>query len=117
MENETPSEQLGVGLVVLAGHLIVTLPVLIFMCGFSFIGLFFFLYISLGNFVWFTGFLLLGFIIGWAWWSLLIPRWRSWAHSKGVPPDELHKWAVRTGLVWPKGWIFEKTEYKWNDDK
>jgi len=55
--------------------------------------------------------------MAWTWWSLLVPRWRKWAHEKGVPPDQLQKWAVLTGLVWPKGWIFEKTEFKWNDKK
>lgn len=56
--------------------------------------------------------LLVGCGIGWLWWSFAIPRWRRWALRRGVPPAELQKWGVLTFLVWPRGWIFEKTEFR-----
>jgi len=117
MKNGLSEKQMGVGTAVLIGHLITTLPVFIFICGLTFLGVFVVLSVFSSNLVLVFGFLLLGFIMAWTWWSLLVPRWRKWALKKGVPPDELQKWAALTGLVWPKGWIFEKTEYKWDDDK
>jgi hypothetical protein len=55
---------------------------------------------------------LIGVLLGWTWWSFSVPRWRRWAHRNGVDRDKLQTAAVATGLVWPKGWIFEKTEFK-----
>jgi hypothetical protein len=60
-------------------------------------------------------FLSVGFVLGWTWWSHSVPRWRHWAHRRGVHPDRLQKWAVLTGLVWPKGSRFEKTEAQLKD--
>ncbi len=54
--------------------------------------------------------LILGAILAWPWWSVSVPRWRRWALARGVDAHKLQKAAVMTGLVWPKGWIFEKTE-------
>ncbi len=59
--------------------------------------------------------LLVGCAVAWIWWSFAVPRWRRWAIRRGVPPDELQRWAVITFLVWPKGWIFEKSEFKLKD--
>ena len=56
-----------------------------------------------------------GFVLGWTWWSHSVPRWRRWAVRRGVDPDRLQKWAVLTGLVWPKGSLFEKTEARPRD--
>ena len=58
------------------------------------------------------GSLIAGAIPSWLWWSFMIPRWRKWAIERGAPADRLHKWAVATLLEWPKGSIFEKTEFK-----
>lgn len=54
--------------------------------------------------------ILVGAIVAWPWWSLTVPRWRRWAVRRGADAEELQKIGARTGLVWPKGWIFEKTE-------
>jgi len=62
-------------------------------------------------------FLLVGFVLAWLWWSFMTPRWRLWALRQGVNPEQLQKWAFLTGLVWPKGWIFEKTEFKVKDEE
>ncbi len=65
------------------------------------------------------GSLFLGAVLAWPWWSVSVPRWRRWALARGVNAKQLQKAAVSTGLVWPKGWIFEKTEIpprRWEDD-
>ena len=54
--------------------------------------------------------LFLGAILAWPWWSVSVPRWRRWALARGVDGKKLQKAAVSMGLVWPRGWIFEKTE-------
>ena len=51
-----------------------------------------------------------GSLIAWPWWSLAVPRWRAWALARGVNAEKLQRLALMTGLVWPKGSIFEKTE-------
>jgi hypothetical protein len=51
-----------------------------------------------------------GAIVAWPWWSLTVPKWRRWALKRGADAEQLQKVAVRTGLVWPRGCIFEKTE-------
>ena len=43
-------------------------------------------------------------------------RWRRWALRQGIPADELQKAAEAALLVWPKGSIFEKTEFKVKDE-
>jgi hypothetical protein len=61
--------------------------------------------------------LFVGFILAWCWWSFTVPRWRRWALGRGAPPDKLQRLAAQTGLVWPKGWVFEKTEFKVDDEQ
>ena len=56
--------------------------------------------------------LLGGSLIAWLWWSFSVPRWRAWAVSRGIDPKRLQKFAVRTGLTWPKGSLFEQTEFR-----
>lgn len=48
----------------------------------------------------------------WLWWSLIIPKWRSWALARGSDADELQKLAVKARLVWPRGHCFERTEIR-----
>ena len=52
----------------------------------------------------------LGAIIAWPWWSITVPKWRRWALERGADAEQLQKVGVRTGLIWPKGCILEKTE-------
>jgi hypothetical protein len=59
---------------------------------------------------------LIGVSIAWLWWSFAVPRWRHWALSAGTDPNLLQSWAQATGLVWPRGWIFEKTEIPYRPD-
>lgn len=48
----------------------------------------------------------------WLWWSWATPRWRHWALGRGLDPHALQQLAQESGLVWPKGHIFEKTEFR-----
>jgi hypothetical protein len=111
---------IGVGRAILVGQLVVNLPVYTIILSIFCVG------IALDFLLWamlpqFSGWaFLLGALIsitfataiGWLWWSFSVPRWRRWALQNGAPEDRLQKWGVITGLVWPKGWIFEKTEFK-----
>lgn len=99
------SKSLSVWKAIIIGWLIVNLPALLIMLSIFIIGM------NLGPKIWWL-FLIIGIAVGWTWWSFTIPRWRRWAHRRGAAPDKLQKAAVATGLVWPKGWIFEKTEAK-----
>ncbi len=56
---------------------------------------------------------LVAMVPSWTWWSFTVPLWRKWAHEHGALPDDVQKLASTVGLVWPKGWIFEKTEFNW----
>lgn len=112
MRNDPPVDNkpsLPVGVAVLVGHLAINLPVLLIMFGFTVIGLFFFQNLLLL-------FFLTGIALAWFWWSFTVPQWRRWALEQNVPEAELQKWATYTGLTWPKGSIFEKTELKLNDE-
>lgn len=122
-EPSSSNKQLGVGSAILIGHLAVNLPVLMIMLIFSGSGLFL-AYLALRQFermqmvVATIAFLIpaaIGFVTAWLWWSFSVPRWRRWALQNGAPADSLQKWAVLTGLVWPKGSFFEKTEFKLKD--
>ena len=110
---------ISVGKAILVGQLAVNLPVLIIILIVSGVG------IAITIFLGTTFSLLFGFIaagviasiiigtaVGWLWWSFSVPRWRRWAHQNGAPEDRLQKWAIITGLVWPKGWDMEKTEFR-----
>lgn len=83
---------------ILIGHLISTLPIVVIVFGFRWIGLTYFREDS-----WI--FLIIGFLAAWGWWAYVIPRWRSWAIEKGAPEKGLRQWAALTGLGWPKGSI------------
>jgi len=90
---------------VVIGHLIVTIPVFLIIFGVLFVGLW------IAPTVWFL-FLGLGSLTAWLWWSFVIPRWREWAIARGAPPDKLQRIAAVTLLVWPKGSLFERTEFR-----
>ena len=47
----------------------------------------------------------------WVWWSYLVPEWRNWAHRRGADPEQLQYLAECARLVWPKGSVFERTEF------
>ena len=63
-----------------------------------------------------TGGLLLGVLIGaalaWPCWSFLVPRWRDWVEENGLAPEDVQSLAAGTGLLWPRGSFFERTEFR-----
>jgi hypothetical protein len=92
---------------VACGHLMVTLPVVLIM-----IAVILVLWISLGPRVG----LLIGVFAGpgtaWIWWSFMVPRWRDWVIDNGLHADDVQRAAALTGLVWPRGSLFERTEFR-----
>jgi hypothetical protein len=93
------------------GHLTVTLPVVgvIAFCGF--IG-----WLLNGVGALFIG-LIVGSVIAWPFWSFLMPRWRDWVEDSGLTGDDVQRLAVLTFLLWPKGSLFERTEFKRRNGK
>jgi hypothetical protein len=111
---------MSVAIAILVGQLVVNFPALVITLVVTSIGIILIVVLkeklpSLSNLTFFLGVLgaiLVGPLVGWLWWSFSVPRWRKWALQNGAIEDKLQKWAVLTGLVWPKGSIFEKTESK-----
>ena len=91
---------------VLLGHLVVSLPVI------AIIGIVFLTSYALKGPAWGVAGLLLGVLPAWLWWSLTIPLWRDWAKRQGADEARTQYLGQWTGLVWPKGSFFEKTEIK-----
>ncbi|MGE0761398.1 MAG: hypothetical protein AB7O38_30570 [Pirellulaceae bacterium] len=96
---------------VLRGHMMVTLPVAAAMaCGFL-----------IGRFVVQSpqggvG-LLAGTAVAWLLWSFQVPRWRDWVEANGISPEAVQRLAVRTGLLWPRGSLMERTEFRRRDGR
>jgi hypothetical protein len=86
------------------GHLVVNVPVVAIIGLGSLLG-----YILRGP-VWAMVGFFLGLIAGWFWWSMSVPRWREWAKRQGADEERTQLLGEKSGLVWPKGSIFEKTE-------
>jgi hypothetical protein len=99
------SESFPVWKAVTVGWLLVNLPILVIIFCISLIGA-----LLVPNGWWI--FLFVAFLLGWLWWSFTVPRWRRWAVGRGANPSKLQRWAAITGLVWRKGSIFEKTEFR-----
>ena len=93
---------------VIAGWVLVTIPVLVIILSVLMIGL------SLVPNLWWIP-MSIAVFLGWMWWAFTIPRWRRWARNRGANPDKLQRWGVITGLVWRKGSLFEKTEFRIDD--
>ena len=66
-----------------------------------------------------TAFLFVFIFIGWIWWSYKIVKWKYFAFSKLTIEEsyELHIKAIESGLIWPTGSIFNKTEIWTKEDK
>jgi len=119
-DSSRQKKPLPVAVAILVGQLIVNLPVMLIILGVYGVGIVLLLVLvdkfpSLQGWLFLVGILvliILGPLVGWVWWSFSVPRWRRWALQNGAPEDKLQKWAVATGLVWPKGSIFEKTEFR-----
>ena len=94
------------GRAVVFGHLVVNVPVLAIIVLAYVVGL------ILWGPVAAIFCLFVGIALAWVWWSAMVPRWRDWARSRGADEERTQHLAQITGLVWPKGSIFEKTEFR-----
>ena len=104
-----PQTPMTVGRALLIGHLAVNGPVLVLILVGVLVSR------SVG---WSTSAgVLAGAALGWLWWSIAIPRWRTWALGRGADSTELQRLGAKTGLVWPKGWLPEKTELPPRDQR
>ena len=115
-----PSHQLTAEIAVRWGHVFVTLPVLSLMFGLW--GLAGALLrhggqlsrFSLGPQIAVAVAVLIGPpTTAWLWWAFAVPRWRHWALSRGANPNVLQELGQAQGLVWPKGRLFERTEFRY----
>lgn len=60
---------------------------------------------------------LLGIILAWITWSILITKWRIWAFTNVRNVHELKREAILSNLIWKDGTSFERTEYRSKKDK
>lgn len=93
------------------GHFTVTLPVVGIIVLFGFIG-----WLLNGGGALLIG-LIIGSVIAWPFWSFLMPRWRDWVEDAGLTGDDVQRLAVMTFLLWPRGSLFERTEFKRRNGK
>ena len=101
---------------ILVGHLYVNVPVLLLLLGIPVLA--WKLSAGLNNlgyqFIIAAFGMLIGFKLAWIWWSVFITKWRINAFSAADEDNwiSLKKMAVKTGLIWPEGYDFEKTELR-----
>jgi hypothetical protein len=93
------------------GHLTVTLPVAGVIALFGLIG---FLLNGVGALI--IG-VMLGSVVAWPVWSILMPRWRDWVEDAGLRGEDVQSLAVRTFLLWPKDSLLERTEFRRRNGK
>jgi len=93
------------------GHRMVTYPVIFIM--FSTFGLTYYLSTQNKNtvLIWLAG-LILSFVFGWIYWSIVITKWRLWAFENVRNVHELKKRAIQEKLIWEDESMFEKTEIR-----
>ena len=106
-------KRISVTTAVIAGTLWVNIPVLPLMFTPSFI----FFLITQSNqsdppTLILLGLFLVGFVLAWFWWSVMVPRWRLWAWPRVEDLASLKQQAVSAGLIWPDGHVFNKTEFR-----
>ncbi len=97
---------LSSGAAVAVGNLVVNLPVFALLLGPGFAAA------SAGRDDLLLIVLPISFVAAWAWWSFSVPRWRLWAYERVESTSDVHHKAIASGLVWPRGSLFERTEFK-----
>ena len=60
---------------------------------------------------------MLGFLLAWLMWSLLITKWKVWAFENVRNVHELKRKAIETKVIWPDDSIFNKTEIWTSSDR
>lgn len=98
------------------GHLIVNAPAILAMIGCPGLAFYLFTIDLIPNWGIAIGFLI-GFILAWLIWSVMITKWRIWAFESVRNVHELKKRAIQEKLIWDDGNIFEKTEIRNEEDK
>lgn len=103
------------------GMLTVYLPILLFVVTCGYIANWYaknILYSEMADFI-VIATLIIAICIGWIWWSFKIVKWKYWAFSQLNKEESyvLYEKAIKIGLLWPKGNIFNKTEIWLKKDK
>jgi len=97
---------------ILAGQLGINLPVILLIIGLPLLAFFLIDNLAL-KIILMILLLILGIVLAWTLWSILITKWRIWAFSQVEDPADLIKLkdlAIQTALIWEDGHTFEKTE-------
>ena len=107
---------ISVNKALIRGHLMVNLPVFITMFGIPALAYY------LKKQGWIPGWgigvaAVLGFVLAWLVWSIMITKWRIWAFENVRNVHELKQKAIEQNLIWPDGNLFEKTEIRTKSDK
>ena len=109
-------QELSVDKAINIGHLSVNIPVFVSMFGIPVLGN----YLSTNKIIpiWGFGFsFLVGFVLAWFLWSVMITKWRIWAFKNVRNVHELKKRAIQEKLIWKDGSVFEKTEIRTKQDR
>ncbi len=94
------------------GHIMVNLPVFLIMVGFpSLLHL-----LGLDKKIVLVA-AIIGVIMAWFIWSIVITKWKIWAFERIENIEELKRRAIDEKLIWPDGHIFERTEIRSKSDK
>ena len=109
-------QHISVNQAIIQGHLMVNVPVFIVIIGIPSLSY----YLTNQNLIpeWsiIIG-LIIGFIMAWLIWSVMITKWRVWAFENVQHVHELKKRAIDEKLIWHDGSIFEKTEIRTAEEK
>lgn len=109
-------EQITVDKAIKRGRIIVNVPAFVVIMGCPVLALF----LIQQNLIPVWGFpiaILIGFVLGWLVWGIMITKWRIWAFEHVRNVHELKKRAIQEKLIWHAGSIFEKTEIRNTEDK
>lgn len=105
-------EELSITKVINKGHIMVNLPVFVTIVGLPSLLHFF----DLDKKIVLIG-ALIGIIIAWFIWSIMVTKWKIWAFERVENVEELKSRAIDEKLIWPDGHIFERTEIRSKSDK
>jgi hypothetical protein len=102
---------------IIVGHLVINVPVVLLSFGLPIIAFNLFDGSVLKIVFSIIGFIL-GIVISWLLWSLLITKWRLWAFNQIHEDDwyKLKELAIINKLIWDDGSDFELTEIRTNED-
>lgn len=110
------NETVTVDEAILKGHQMVTYPSMAIMLGAIFLCAFLGIAQIVPGWTILICFLL-GFVLSWLYWSIMITKWRLWAFENVRNVHELKKRAIRENLIWGGNSIFEKTEIRSTEEQ